>query len=353
MSYYDSAIAVRPDAPCRSDISDEIRVLEHEPHEKPGDMTKNFQRNTSINRSSIDSTVSRQSFSMQPPSLLIPNQSDKLHEFSSLEEEEEEEAKQRFPNSLIDTPPDATLPVMSQQSLSPLPVSSHQQSLQSLKNTGTLSHDSHMTSQDRSYDSPTIPRDKIKMARANSPRQSEILTEKRKRELIKGDNIISNSPEIIRRDPPTADHRITSPEDDNFSSLNSDDSEWDENPQRHLHKNQRLPNYSNREVCSPSSDSSPGPSSLEEVKGRRPRIVQRMDTDPGELHTKILTGSGSITAAHARIIQQGLNFGNLGSEVKVSLVNLSPSFSHSSPPSNFPGTFKSALLPVIHYMHSI
>ncbi len=273
----------------RSDITGELHAMEYEPPEK-SDLTKNFPYNTSLHRASVDSMASRQSLSVSiPPSLLIPNQSDTINEISSSDDEEEP----RVPVSLTGVQPGDTLPVTSQWSpaYAQVPVSNNQHMSQD-------TDDNHMTTRERE-----------RLSR--SPRRSESLTARRKRQLIKRENVITNSPEITRQ-VPTFDNRAMSPDDGNFSSLNSEDCEWDDKLSRHCHEQRSL---SKREVCSHSSaDSSPGPSSLEEeVKGRRPRIVQRMDTDPGELHTKILYGSNSITAAHAKYIQ-GIN---LSTEVKV------------------------------------
>ncbi|XP_064385832.1 uncharacterized protein LOC135334528 isoform X2 [Halichondria panicea] len=300
-------------APYRSNISDQQLAVEYEAPVKPPLLQ--FQANTSLNRQSIDSMA--QSFSAMKQQPGLNHRSDTIAEFSSSEDDVED-----IPNELISrTQPEATLPITSlpqgdsKNSETP-PVGLYYHPIQRQHTQTDLkkavfpgpngrqsisftvsrspdmipeSHDSHATEQ-----SP------------QSPRQSSFLSAKRKRELTQQQRVISDSPEINRR-PQTSnvENRVMSPDDGHFSSLNSEDQEFTilENKTRRR-PGKRSQASSNREVWSPSSDSSP--SSLEETpqKGRRSRVVQRMDTDPGDEHTKILTGSGSITAAHAKLIQE-------------------------------------------------
>ncbi len=304
-------------APYRSDISDQQLPVEYEAPVKPPLLQ--FQANTSLNRQSIDSMAQSFSAMKQQPGLL--HRSDTIAEFSSSEDDVED-----IPNELISrTQPEATLPITSlpqgdsKNSETP-PVGLYYHPIQRQHTQTDLKKAVFPGPNGRQSISFTVKRspDMIPESCDNivteqlpqSSRQSSFLSAKRKRELTQQQRVISDSPEINRR-PQTSnvENRVMSPDDGHFSSLNSEDQELTILENKENNKTRRRPGKrsqasSNREVWSPSSDSSP--SSLEETpqKGRRSRVVQRMDTDPGDEHTKILTGSGSITAAHAKLIQE-------------------------------------------------
>ncbi len=314
-----STISIGSSAKCRIDISDQLLAVEYEEPVKPP--LSRFPANTSLNRQSIDSMASKQSFNamnMKQPGLLytVDHQSGTIAEFSSSEDDESE----NIPNELISrTQPEATLPITSlpqgdSKNYEKAPVCTYNHPIQrqntqadlkkavfpgpncrqlisfivdSSPDTNSESHDSHVTAE--TVQSP------------QSPRQSSFLSAKRKRELKQQKRVISDQTSFV-------ENRVMSPDDGHFSSLTSEDPEiTDLENKTRRRPGKRSQASSNREVWSPSSDISP--SSLEETpqKGRKPRF-QRRDTDPDDEHTKMLIGSGSITGAQAKLIK-GLNLG--------------------------------------------
>ena len=332
--------------PCRSDLSEGLiqGPVEYQSPEKAAPM---FNVNTSFQRATTDSIAPRRSVSLPRTGM-----SDTIQEYSSLEGTDEESIPSELNMHLSNSNLEATLPVTSllnvQSTTNRSKVTGEHQPVQRQESNAEpekiifsgskdgrnsislmLSTCAESTENTASLDThvagPRSPR---------SPRRSRLLTEKRKQQLKQQDNVVRNSPDLNQRPSKSSQNRhletthetfrTTSPDGycvDEFSSLNSNegneqvfsDSEAQKAPPR-LHVPSTV--APNRDVYSPSSDSSPDPSSLDgkQRSGRRHRVVQREDADPGKGHSKILLCSGSITPRDYKDIQ---HFQALHSLVKV------------------------------------
>ena len=313
--------------------------VEYEPLEKANTP---FKSNQNIKSGSFYSTTSnvRELFYRQG------DRSETIEQFVSTDEDEEQSEPS---NPIVDANPETTLPILSQECLysCPLPASDQQPSVNRQPHGPVQKQDTHhdlnkkavfpgkdgrnsiglmlttrqiyhvqsSTSHDNHVNVPDL------QEACKSPRRSRVLSAKRKQQLKSQKNVLSDSPEPVLKSTSQqsmsshsngsmtnvggASYRTTSPEGDvseDFSFLEENEQVFSdsENHRPHLH-----PLGLSRDVYSPSSDSSPGPSSLEEARGteRRHHVLQRVDTDLGEQHSKILLANGSLTPAQAKHMQ--------------------------------------------------
>ena len=338
------ASSIAPGEVFRSHPSNEFSQgpVEYEPMEKANHP---FNKNQSLQRYSVD-TISRQSFS------LGPNVRERIYYQSVVSNADDEEQSESTNQSSVFASTNAGVtPVSSFESLhqSPLPASQQEQPMRNQPQHPVQRQDTHNDLNKKAVFPGKEGRNSISLSRATrqvyhkshdmshdshvtvpesqdvrrSPRRSRLLSAKRKQQLQSQKNVSSNSPEPIPRSSSERNtnqhsydsslqvgvesYRTATPE----CNLSEDFSSPDDNEQVFSDSDTRRPPVAPlglvREVYSPSSDSSPGPSSLEEARGteRRPkhRVLQRVDTDTGERHSKILLGSGSLTPADAKHIQ--------------------------------------------------
>ena len=313
--------------------------VEYEPMEKTNHP---FNKNQSLQRYSVD-TISRQSFS------LGPNVRERIYYQSVVSNADDEEQSESTNQSSVFASTNAGVTsVSSFGSLhqSPLPASQQEQPMRNQPQHPVQRQDTHNDLNKKAEFPGKEGRNSISLSRATrqvyhkshdmshdshvtvpesqdarrSPRKSRLLSAKRKQQLQSQKYVSRNSPEPIPRSSSTNQHSYdsnlqvgvesyctTTPE----CNLSEDFSFPEDNEQVFSDSDTRRPPVAPlslvREVYSPSSDSSPGLSSLEEARGteRRPkhRVLRRVDTDTGERHSKILLGSGSLTPADAKHIQ--------------------------------------------------